>query len=200
MTFRNHMPKMLLEFLPSSPLEGYDMTTAADGNNTRCLVWWGGAVLPEQMHKTKYIWHIRWKTVIKHHHRSRTSFFNAVFFSAVVWRLTEKNVPVMPYLDWQNPNLHLYCLVFALKSARSATTELLIRCRSSYLKMIVSKNFYSSLTCHRENGTFATDTVHPAGLVYDYTTLVACPASSCKKHANFMAALHTPASTPLTWL
>lgn len=37
MTFRNHMPEM---FLPSSPLEGYDITTAADGNKTRyvCLV------------------------------------------------------------------------------------------------------------------------------------------------------------------
>lgn len=35
MTLRNHMPKMLLEFLPSSPLEGYDITTVADGGLMR---------------------------------------------------------------------------------------------------------------------------------------------------------------------
>lgn len=38
MTSRNHVHKTLLEFLPSSLLEGYDITTAADRNKAR-RVW-----------------------------------------------------------------------------------------------------------------------------------------------------------------
>lgn len=40
-----------------------------------------------------------------------------------------------------------------------------------------------------QNGTLAIDTAPPAGLLLDYKTLVACPASSLKNILCFMAAL-----------
>lgn len=39
--------------------------------------------------------------------------------------------------------------------------------------------FYNTLTSERKNGTPATDTAPPAGFVWDYITLLACPAPSC---------------------
>lgn len=77
----------------------------------------------------------------------------------------------------QHPLIYLSTDRVALHFANMA---LVLKCSFSTLKLYFQNHFLDAPTCNSESGTSAADTACLAGLIYEYITLVACPALSCK--------------------